>query len=176
MTTALLLERFKRMRRGTRTLVAAIPDAQFDWRPGEGAFSCGDLVRHLMQSEIFWRKLLVAGSRGEPFDPFKIAGTGEERLRTRRPEMLASAHDDKWGTSAADCLARWADIQAKTERELAAIPDHALDVEMEHPLLAIRAPVWDMFMIFIEHEVHHRGQLSAYFKALGIDQPTFIVG
>jgi uncharacterized damage-inducible protein DinB len=47
---------------------------------------------------------------------------------------------------------------------------------MEHPLLAMRVPVWDMFLVFIEHEIHHRGQLSAYLKALGVDQPTFIVG
>jgi uncharacterized damage-inducible protein DinB len=176
MTSAQLVERFKRTRHGTRTLVGAIPEAHFGWRPHERAFSCGDLVRHLMQSEIFWRKLLVAGARGERFDPYQLPGSGEERLRAKRAAFLEGSHDEKWGTGVADCLARWADIQAKTERELAAIPDAALATEMEHPLLAMRVPVWDMFLVFIEHEIHHRGQLSAYLKALGVDQPTFIVG
>jgi len=57
MRTEMFLERFRRSRRGTCTLVAVIAEAQFEWRPGEPCFSCGDIVRHLMQSGIFWRKL-----------------------------------------------------------------------------------------------------------------------
>ena len=99
MTTQALLDRFRRSRRGTRALVAAIPDAHFDWRPHDEALSCGDIVRHLMQSEIFWRKLLVAGARGEAFDPFQRTGTADERLRIQRPLFLTGARDEKWGSS-----------------------------------------------------------------------------
>ena len=60
----------------------------------------------------------------------------------------------------------------KTERELAAIPDAALTRELDHPLLALRVQLWDMFGLMVEHEAHHRGQLSGYFKVLGLEQPT----
>jgi uncharacterized damage-inducible protein DinB len=31
-----------------------------------------------------------------------------------------------------------------------------------------------MLLTMVDHEVHHRGQLSGYLKTLGIQQPPFL--
>jgi uncharacterized damage-inducible protein DinB len=33
-----------------------------------------------------------------------------------------------------------------------------------------------MLLVMVEHEGHHRGQLTAYLKMLGVDQPAAVVG
>lgn len=176
-TMADFLEHFRRQRGWTRTLVEAIPSEHFDWAPTESAFSCGDLVRHLMQAEVFWCRLLTRAAAGGALDPFALEGTAEERLRAFRPGNLAASHEDKYGESVEDCLVRWATIQERTEREFAAVPDVALyEVEVDHPLTRMEAPLWQMLLTMVEHEGHHRGQLSAYLKFLGVEQPAAVVG
>ncbi len=172
LTTAILMDRWRRTREGTLALVRAIPAGQFEWRPSERAFSCGDLVRHLMQAERVFRRIIESGVRQEPWDPWRLEGPGEERLRGSRERIRTSAADARFGTTPDACLARWREIQAETDAALSNVPDAALAVEVEHPLAAFRAPVWEMFLFMIEHEIHHRGQLSAYLKALDVDQPA----
>ncbi len=171
-----LLDHFRWQRQATRRLIDAIPAHHFSWRPNPAAFSAGEIVRHLMQSEIFFRRLIASGARGDAFDPFQLSGTGEERLKAFRPSNLEGSRNPKFGASFAECLAHWTEIQAKTEEELRSVPSEALSATTEHPLLAYRAPLWTLLLIMIEHEVHHRGQLSAYLKVLDIDQPASIFG
>lgn len=165
------LRHFRHQRQWTRTVVAAVPEDRFDWAPAADAFSCGELVRHLMQSEIFWSRLLVKAAAGEAFDPFGLDGSAEERMRRFRASNLGSSRDARYGDSFAACLERWSEIQERTEAELAKLPDAALyEVEPEHPLTTLRAPLWQMLLVMIEHEAHHRGQLTAYLKMLGVEQ------
>jgi len=166
---------FRRQRSWTRSLVAAIPEEHFGWRPAPDAFSCGELVRHLLQSENFWRKLLMEGAEGREFDPFGLPGPGIERLRAFRPSNLESSGKAvKYGTTFAECLQHWAEIQARTEQDLARITPEQLAVEILHPLMDLRLPLWEMLLTMVGHEIHHRGQLSAYLKMLGVEQPPML--
>ncbi len=167
------LKHFRHQREWTRAIIAAVPEERFDWSPADNAFSCGDLVRHLMQAEIFWTRLLVKAASGESMDPFGLEGSAEERMQRFRASNLHSSRDAKYGASFATCLERWSEIQARTEEELSKIPDEALyTVELEHPLTTLKAPLWQMLLVMIEHEAHHRGQLTAYLKMLGVEQPA----
>jgi uncharacterized damage-inducible protein DinB len=168
------LTHFRRQRAWTRRLVAAVPEEHFGWRPAEDSFSLGELVRHLIQSESFWRKMLTEGAAGRAFDPFGLTGASAERMAAfRRPNVESSRSAEKWGSTFAECLERWSEVQARTERELAAItPEQLREVEVDHPLLGLRLSLWEMLLTFVDHEVHHRGQLSAYLKVLGVDQPA----
>jgi uncharacterized damage-inducible protein DinB len=166
------LEFFRIQRRATRTLVDAVPTEHFDWAPSPSAFSCAGLVRHLMQSEVFWRRLLAAAARGEPYDPFNLTGNATERLTALREGNLRSSGSEKFGTSVRACLDLWAEIQAKTERELASWPPEAMVARVTHPLAVMEGPLWEALLFFVAHEVHHRGQLSAYLKVLGVEQPA----
>jgi len=166
------LTHFRRQRVWTRALAAAIPAEHVDWVPHEGEFSCIGLVRHLMASEVFWRRLLVGATRGEVYDPFKLSGTPEERLAAFREPNVRLSRSDKHGRTVEECLERWVEIQRETEEALAAItPLEFAGVEVYHPLAGLRAPLWELALIMVAHEGHHRGQLSAYLKALGVRQP-----
>lgn len=176
-TVAEFLVHFHRQRRWTRGLIAAIPEEHFDWRPAPETFSCGDLVRHLMQTEIFWSRLLVKAAAGELLDPWGLEGDAEQRLRTFRRPNLESAGNPAFGTSFAAALTRWAEIEQRTDENLRQIPDRALHgVEVEHPLTLLRAPLWEFMLVMVEHEAHHRGQLSGYLKVLGVPQPAAVIG
>lgn len=168
-----LVLHFRRERGWTRELVGAIPEPHFDWAPAPDAFTCGGLVVHLIQSEVFWRRLLVAASRGEAFDPFRLPGTPRERLDAFRGPNLGSSRSERFGGTFAQCLESWTGIEEKTAVELSAIPETALEgVEFTHPLTGLHATLGEMFLVFLGHEGHHRGQLSAYLKMLREPQPV----
>jgi len=172
-TMADFLDHFSRQHRWTVALVEAIPDEHFDWAPAEGAFSCGDLVRHSMQAEIFWSRLLTSAAGGETFDPFGLDGSAQERLEEFRQPNLEASRQASVGGSVSECLTRWAEIRQRTRRGFGELPDSALvEVTVKHPLTRVEAPLWRMLLLMVEHEAHHRGQLSAYLKMLGVEQPA----
>jgi len=171
------LEHFQLQHRATCQLVEAIPEKHYTWRPAPSHFSLGEILIHMIQSEIFWRRLILLSSKGEAYDPFKLTGSGETRMRTFRPANLGDARTTKFGSTFAECLESWRKIHAKTCEEFKAIPPEALQtVTVEHPLLAHRGMLWSFLLLMIEHEVHHRGQLSGYMKLLDVDQPASITG
>ena len=164
---------FRRQREWTRRLIEAIPETHFDWRPADTEFSCGDLVRHMIQAEIFWRRLVQHGERGEAYDPFELEGSVDERMaQFRRPNLKAS-RNERFGTSFAECLETWEKVERDTLSKLAALPEDALaQRRLRHPLTGLEGSLAEMLLIMIEHEAHHRGQLSAYLKVIGVPQPA----
>ena len=165
------LAHFRLQRRWSHELFAAVPEQHFDWAPAPSAFSCGGLLVHLIQSEVFWRRLLVAGARGEPYDPLGLHGSGRERFVAFREPNLETSRSDRFGRSFAACLASWSAVGEKTQKELAEIPTAGLARTIEHPISLLSLTVGQMCWVMIEHEAHHRGQLSAYLKVLGVEQP-----
>jgi uncharacterized damage-inducible protein DinB len=172
-TIAEFLDFYRRQRSWTFTLVSAVPEELFGWRPSESAFSCGELVRHLILSERFWRKLILESAGGRSFDPFSLPGDGRQRMTAfRQPNLQSAADATNLGTTFAECLETWKPIQARTEEELGRLTPEQLDLIVDHPLLALRFPVWEALLTLVGHEVHHRGQLSAYLKMIGVEQPA----
>ena len=168
-----ILGHFRRQRRWTRDLVAAVPEEHFDWSPGEGSFSAGQLVRHLMQAETFWCRLLEKAIEGEVYDPFGLPGSADERMRSfRAPNVQASA-DSRLGSTFAECLDSWEGVQARTEELISGLSANQLsEIEVRHPLTGLEGTLDEFLLVMFEHEAHHRGQLSAYMKVLGLEQPT----
>lgn len=166
------LGHFRRQHAWTWAVVERVPQEQFDWAPAAGVFSCGDLIRHMMQAEIFWSRLIEHGACGEAFDPFAMAELPGDRLTAFRQPNLEAAHNPKYGTTPQECLAKWEEISAATEKRMAEIPDAALrGRRMTHPLTGMEAELWEFLIVMLEHEAHHRGQLVAYLKALGVPLP-----
>ena len=168
-----LLLHYRRQRGWTRDLVEAVPDEHFDWAPAADAFSCGGLVRHLIQAEIFWRRLLAMAVDGEAYDPVRLEGDRDERMRSFRQPNLRSSGSPKLGSTFAECLASWEPIQAATEELIEGLTSEQLsEVGVRHPLTGLEASLREFLLVMFEHEAHHRGQLSAYLKTLGVEQPT----
>lgn len=170
------LHLYRLERAWTRRLVAAFPDSAFDWRPAADAFSCGEVVRHLIQAERFWRRLLVDAAGGVAWDPFGLEGAVRDRMETFRPRNFAFAQRDGELASFAACLERWEQVQADTEAAFAPLTDEQLaTVQVVHPISRLTGSLGEMLHYMLSHESHHRGQLSAYAKMLGVRQPPVIV-
>ncbi len=171
------LRLWRQERAWTRRLVAAFPESAFGWRPAPDAFSCGELVIHLVQSERFWRRLLVEAAAGRRYDPFGLSGNAEERYAAFREPNFVSASSPRHPTTFAGCLERWALEQGETEAACAAFTGEQLAAAIvHHPVAGFVEPLVDMLWFMASHEVHHRGQLSAYAKMLGIAQPPLYTG
>ncbi len=170
--TSEILGHYRRQRSWTRALIGAFPEEHFGWAPDESAFGCGDLVRHLIQAEIFWRRLLEAAVRGESYDPFGLDGGAAERMREfRQPNLLAS-RSPRFGSSFNDCLAAWDEVEPETEAFLGRLTTEQLaTVRVRHPLSGLEGSLRELLMVMFEHEAYHRGQLGAYAKVLGVDLP-----
>lgn len=171
------LRLWRQERAWTRQLVAAFPESAFGWRPAADTFSCGELVIHLIQSERFWRRLLVEAAAGRRHDPFGLRGTAEERYAAFREPNLVSTRAPRHPTTFAGCLERWAAEQAETEAAFAAFtPEQLTAATVYHPVAGLVAPLGEFVWFMASHEVHHRGQLSAYAKMLGLPQPPLYTG
>lgn len=161
----------------TRRLVAAFAETTFGWRPALHAFSCGELVVHVLQSERFWRRLLVEAVAGRRYDPFALEGSVEERYAAFREPNLVSTRAADQPATFAECLARLAEGQGKTETAFSVFtPEQLSEVIVHHPIAGLVEPLFDMIWLMASHEVHHRGQLSAYAKMLDVAQPPIYVG
>jgi len=171
------LRLWRQERAWTLQLVAAFPEGAFGWRPAPDAFSCGELVIHLIQSERFWRRLLIEAAAGRRYDPIGLRGSAEERFAAFREPNFLSAGGPRHPPTFAACLERWAAEQAETEAAFAAFtPEQLTGAIVHHPVAGIVAPLGEFVWFMASHEVHHRGQLSAYAKMLRLAQPPLYTG
>ena len=136
-----------RIHERTRRVAACIPPEHLEWRPGEGAWSPGDTVRHLAAIERWMFAENVAGRPG------RYPGHGRE---------LADGHD-----AVMDYFDRMHAEAAEIFRGLT--PD-ALQARCTTPGGAAM-PAWKWLRAMVEHEIHHRGQLYLLLNLLGVPTP-----
>lgn len=144
---AVFLPYFENVRGRTERVIACIPPAQLEWRPRPGAFSFGDLIRHLGAIERYMFAETVQGR------PSRYPGHGPE---------LADG---------------WEDVNAFLRRmheESVAIFSSLVPAALARTCTTpggARIPVWKWLRAMIEHEVHHRGQIYIMLGMLGVSTP-----
>jgi len=144
---AVFLPYFENVRGRTERVIACIPPAQLEWRPRPGAFSFGDLIRHLGAIE---RYMFAENVQGRPS---RYPGHGSE---------LADG---------------WDDVNAFLRRmheESIAIFSSLTPAALERACTTpgdARLPVWKWLRAMVEHEVHHRGQIYVMLGMLGVSTP-----
>lgn len=141
------LDYLARVHDRTRRLVALIPSDALEWAPRTGAFTSGDLVRHLAGIE---RYMYAENVLGHP---------------SRYP-----GHD----TSLADGLPAVLDYYDRCHSEsvaiFASLDAPALRARQRTPA-GVSVTVWKLLRAMIEHEVHHRGQLYLMLSLRGVATP-----
>jgi uncharacterized damage-inducible protein DinB len=141
------LDYFERVRQRTRRVAACIPEDRIEWTHRPGAFTLGDLVRHLAMAE---REIWGESVRGRRS---RYVSHGVE-LADGRDAVLAfldRMHDEAM-----------AEFRALTPEELAGkceTPDGA------------RITTWKWLRLMPEHEIHHRGQIYLMLGMLGVPTP-----
>jgi uncharacterized damage-inducible protein DinB len=138
---------FDGIRGRTLRVAACIPRDRLDWAPRAGAFSFGDLLRHLGAIE---RHMFAENAQGHPS---RYPGHGRE---------LADGYDEVM-----EFLARMHSEAMAIFRALGAAD---LERRCETPG-AVAMTTWKWLRAMVEHEVHHRGQIYLMLGLLGVATP-----
>jgi uncharacterized damage-inducible protein DinB len=140
------LHTFERVRERTRRVAACIPVDRVEWTYKEGAFTLGDLVRHIAVTERFIWAETVHGR------PVAYVSHGRE-LADGRDAVLAF-------------LDR---LHEESLEQFRALTPAVLAGKCATPA-GVPLTTWKWLRMMPEHEIHHRGQL---YTMLGIlDVPT----
>ncbi len=138
---------FDGIRGRTLRVAACIPRDQLEWAPRAGAFSFGDLLRHLAAIE---RYMFAENAQGRPS---RYPGHGRE---------LADGYDAVFAL-----LAR---LHAESLAVFRALTPADLERRCETPAGAAMT-TWKWLRAMVEHEVHHRGQLYLMLGQIGVATP-----
>ena len=142
------LEYWDKIRGRTLRVARRIPAERLEWSPRAGAWSFGDVLRHLGAIE---RHMFAENAR---LAPSRYPGCGRE---------LADGYDevfvylDRMHSEAMEIFAR--------------LSPEDLERRCETPA-GVSIPVWKWLRAMVEHEVHHRGQLYAILGLLGVPAPS----
>lgn len=131
----------------TRRLLDPIPDDRLEWTWRQGAWTVGDLIRHLAALE---RYMFAENAAGRPS---RYRSCGEE---------LASGK-----AAVIDLFER---LNAETVAILASLGDARLQERCVTPGGA-ELSVAKWLRAMVEHHAHHRGQLYLYLSMLGVETP-----
>jgi uncharacterized damage-inducible protein DinB len=138
---------FDGIRARTLRVAACIPPERLEWSPRDGAWSFGDLLRHLgaIERYMFAENVLCRPSR--------YPGNGRELADGRDAVMafLARLH--------AESLAIFRSLSAAD-----------LERRCETPG-GVSMTTWKWLRAMVEHEIHHRGQIYSMLGDLGIATP-----
>jgi len=141
------LHNLERVRERTRRVAACIPADQVEWTYKEGAFTLGDLVRHIAVTERFiWAE--TVNNR-----PVAYVSHGRE-LADGRDAVLAF-------------LDR---LHEESLAQFRALTPAMLSDRCFTPA-GIPLTTWKWLRMMPEHEIHHRGQLYTMLGMLNVPTP-----
>lgn len=141
------LEYWDSLRGRTRRMVACIPPARLEWRHREGAFTLGDLVRHLATIERYMYAETVAGR------PSRYPGCGRE---------LADGYEV--------VVEYFERLDAEAKEIIGALRDTDLARKCQTPA-GTAITTWKWLRAMCEHEAHHRGQIYLMLGMIGVSPP-----
>jgi uncharacterized damage-inducible protein DinB len=142
------LHQVGRVRERTRRVAACIPAEHIEWTYKPGAFTLGDLVRHIAVTERFiWAE--TVHNR-----PSRYVTHGRELAEGREAVLafLDRLHEESL-----------AEFRALTPEQLAgkcATPEGS------------KLTTWKWLRMMPEHEIHHRGQLYTMLGMLNVPVPS----
>jgi uncharacterized damage-inducible protein DinB len=141
------LEYWTSVRGRTRRVVLCIPPEQIEWTHRAGAFTLGDLVRHLATVERYMYAETVRGR------PSRYPGCGRE---------LADGFEA--------VLAYFDRLNSEAREIIAGLGDADLLRKCQTPA-GTTMSTWKWLRAMIEHEVHHRGQIYLMLGMLQVQTP-----
>jgi uncharacterized damage-inducible protein DinB len=142
------LHQVGRVRERTRRVAACIPAEHIEWTYKPGAFTLGDLVRHIAVTERFiWAE--TVHNR-----PSRYVTHGRELAEGREAVLafLDQLHEESL-----------AEFRALTPEQLAgkcSTPEGS------------KLTTWKWLRMMPEHEIHHRGQLYTMLGMLNVPVPS----
>ncbi len=134
--------------RGSLMIFEAIPAAMADFRPVEGMMSVVEKLHHLSFVDRF-----IMDHIGAVLQPRYVL-----------PEQPAAGD-----------LTGVLETLRETFRLAAALLDRLTDDDLDRQVVLgqgeRRETVLHLLQVMVEHQLHHRGQLIVYFRAMGLEPP-----
>jgi uncharacterized damage-inducible protein DinB len=146
-STTQFLEYWTSLRSRTRRVVTCIPPDRLEWTFRAGAFTLGDLVRHLATIERYMYAETVAGR------PSRYPGCGRE---------LADGYNA--------VLAYFDRLDDEAKAIIGTLSDADLARKCQTPAGAA-ITTWKWLRTMCEHEAHHRGQIYLMLNMLEVATP-----
>lgn len=137
----------------TKKLFDIIPEDKLSWRPHPKARSLGELAMHIAQLPEGVAQLGEADSAETPNFPPDPEPTTRAEIQQAFTESFKKAKSIVDSTDDARAMAEWK--LTKDGKTLMAMP---------------RIAFWRA--ILLNHNYHHRGQLSSYLRELDVDLPS----
>lgn len=153
MNGAMMLPELDMELANTRKTLARVPDEHLEWRPHEKSWTLRELATHLANL-LSWTKVTL------DTDELDLAGPFEQPQPQSRDEILAL-----FDANAAEARAA---VEAATGDDLAA--SWSLKMSGETAFTMPKGAVLRSFVF--NHNVHHRAQLTVYFRLLGVPVPA----
>ncbi len=138
----------KNEHRTTRSVLAAVPNANLDYRPDPHAKSANELLRHIASADNFFLKSVADGA----FVPGSV----------KIPEDV---------NTPAEVVAWYEKEYAKNFDAVSKMTGEQL-IKMVDFRGAVQRPAFAFLQIGLLHTVHHRGQLSTYLRPMGGKVPA----
>jgi uncharacterized damage-inducible protein DinB len=142
------LHQFDRVRERTRRVAACIPADRVEWTYKPGAFTLGDLVRHIAVTERYlWAETV--------HDRASRYSTHGRELADGKDAVLA-------------LLDR---LHEESLVEFRTLTPDALERKCRTPA-GVPLTAWKWLRLMPEHEIHHRGQLYTMLGMLDVPTPS----
>lgn len=136
-----LIADFKNEIPTTIRVIEAVPGDRLDYQPDAKSATGLGLVRHLVGIDSWFLNSIVEGAFTKGPDPCEVSTPTEGAAVYKKA------------------------VSAALDR-LHALPDDKLAVEIDF-FGYMKVPAVNLLGMMIKHSVHHRGQLSAYLRAMG---------
>ena len=142
------LNHFEKVRGRTRRVAACIPADRIDWAYKSGAFTLGDLVRHIAVTERYiWAETV------------------------HRRQSRYTTHGRELADSREAVLAFLDRLHDESMTLFRALTPEMLDEKCATPE-GTKLTTWKWLRMMPEHEIHHRGQLYTMLGMLDVPAPS----
>jgi uncharacterized damage-inducible protein DinB len=145
-----LREHLSRYRAVTLQHFDILSDDDLAWRPRGQAFSCGQQLFHIISTEDFFVRGIFDGE------------WDLELLRFPKPMPPKALLRQHFG-----------EVRARTDAHLTYMRASTLDETRRHGFAPIDASIRGWLWFILEHEIHHKAQLSEYLRTMGHLPPYF---
>jgi uncharacterized damage-inducible protein DinB len=143
-----LLGILKSESRTTRSVLAALPDGNLDYRPDPCAKTANELLRHVASADNLFLKSVVDG--------VFVPGSVKVAEGMKTPQEVAEWYGSEYAKNF-DAVTRLSGEQL---------------IRMVDFRGLFQCPAWNFLQTGLLHTVHHRGQLSTYLRPMGGKVPA----
>lgn len=149
----LIIFNFEEVRRRSIKVWKAIPEQMLNWKPDDGALTCAEMIRHLLEAEFLYHQILI--------------GRGSETL-----SKLSNPFDNREFTTVDNELSFAQPYREDFLKYIKNINISDLEnINIDRSDVGYVRTLGDMLLRIAYHESVHTGQLLDYMRTMGIDRP-----